>query len=301
MNAEQTMSEHTKETLVETIARLTAELEQAQSERDGANEGYEKVKQANRDYIFSIRAMLRMKTPGDGFVESLKAMKDERDSLKTELAQAREERDRLNHRVYMLGTWKCDKCNFEQNTRIINPAMGTIGVPTLEEIQVCPNDGETMRRVTWEECAASNYEAATRFLNEREEAWKERDTLRAETERLANELAAEKEHHRMFVQESMPDEAIRELVRDRDAAHERADQLESELSAVRLCFSEASHLAGPTTVHVAMLKARVAELETMVKTAFVEGRRTNKPFIISDEELNFDWKYSKVEKALNAK
>lgn len=97
-------------------------------------------------------------------------------------AEVERERNELRGKVFMLGTWKCDKCGFEQNNRVLNPATGECGVLRIEEVQVCPNDGQAMRRVTWEECSQSNYEAATRFLDERDAANVQRDIALSQLE-----------------------------------------------------------------------------------------------------------------------
>lgn len=75
-------------TLETELANLTRRLAEAEREREGAIETVKKIKEAHQSYIFRIRDMLGMKTPGDGFVTFLDALKTERDSLRTSLATA---------------------------------------------------------------------------------------------------------------------------------------------------------------------------------------------------------------------
>ncbi len=63
--------------------------------------------------------------------------------------------------IYVPGCWICVKCGFALSQQTMFMASGTIGV-TKEQIlavdgELCPNDGEPMRRETWHERAESNY------------------------------------------------------------------------------------------------------------------------------------------------
>lgn len=88
----------------------------------------------------------------------------------------------LSQDVYLPGTWKCGKCGFEQNNRVLNVQTGNVTAPRLEEVQVCPNDGELMRRVKWREASEDNYRFATSLLDER-------DQLRQDIAKLLDLLA----------------------------------------------------------------------------------------------------------------
>jgi len=58
----------------------------------------------------------------------------------------------LASKVYVPGSYKCPKCNFRLVTNILYAKSGTIGVKHHHG-DPCPNDGEKMIPVTWEEDA----------------------------------------------------------------------------------------------------------------------------------------------------
>jgi NTP pyrophosphatase (non-canonical NTP hydrolase) len=79
--------------------------------------------------------------------------------------------------VYMPGDWKCDGCGFTQHNRVLAP--NGVFADMKPELRACPNDGRDMRPVTWKEASEENYQAAMRFLNERDEARRHYESLRA--------------------------------------------------------------------------------------------------------------------------
>ena len=65
--------------------------------------------------------------------------------MSSELDALRAEVDRLRADAGPKGDWVCDTCNFFLHTRVIDVANGRIGVPRVQQIPDCPNDGEPMR------------------------------------------------------------------------------------------------------------------------------------------------------------
>lgn len=63
--------------------------------------------------------------------------------------------------VYVPGCWICPKCNFALSKQTIFVQSGTVGVSHDDVMrmdgEICPNDGEPMRRETWHERAESNH------------------------------------------------------------------------------------------------------------------------------------------------
>jgi hypothetical protein len=58
----------------------------------------------------------------------------------------------LAAKVYVPGLWKCPKCKFQLTTSVLYAKTGNIGVQHHNS-DPCPNDGETLLPVTWEEDA----------------------------------------------------------------------------------------------------------------------------------------------------
>ena len=55
--------------------------------------------------------------------------------------------------VYVAGDWVCPKCSFRLHKRILRASDGAVGVDLSEVGEPCPNDGETMQRLTWKQDA----------------------------------------------------------------------------------------------------------------------------------------------------
>jgi hypothetical protein len=77
--------------------------------------------------------------------------------------------------LYVPGRWKCPKCNFQLSSNIIH-ANGI--APNLARPEPCPNDGERMGRVTWQEVATSTEAFAIKLLDRATKAEAERESLR---------------------------------------------------------------------------------------------------------------------------
>jgi hypothetical protein len=78
--------------------------------------------------------------------------------------------DEIDMLLYAPGSFRCDKCGFHQEKRILNASTGEVGIrKDGDEAGKCPNDGERMRRVTWRELhdeIASSYEEIAIALSE---------------------------------------------------------------------------------------------------------------------------------------
>jgi hypothetical protein len=99
-------------------------------------------------------------------IESLRAQlaaKEEAHSVEMNAIQAEHEAT-----LYLPGQYKCAKCGFELTKSILYVKSGGIG-PDLSQPEPCPNDGEIMRRVTWQEASQSNYRFAKELLDKRDE------------------------------------------------------------------------------------------------------------------------------------
>lgn len=60
--------------------------------------------------------------------------------------------DDIDALLYKPGSFVCPKCGFVLEQRTISVSTGQIGIrKDGEEADPCPNDGETMNRVTWKD------------------------------------------------------------------------------------------------------------------------------------------------------
>lgn len=57
------------------------------------------------------------------------------------------------------GTLFCPKCRFVVHRNILYAKSGNIGVDSSPTIEACPNDGELMRPMTWQEDQKMSFEA----------------------------------------------------------------------------------------------------------------------------------------------
>ena len=51
------------------------------------------------------------------------------------------------------GDWICQTCGFALHKRFLRSSDMAIGIDAREVQDICPNDGSSMRRVTWKEMA----------------------------------------------------------------------------------------------------------------------------------------------------
>jgi hypothetical protein len=81
--------------------------------------------------------------------------------------------------VYVPNQWVCPSCGFCVTKMILRAADGAVGIDTSEVQDICPNDGSSLRRLTWEQNATEAHEE-WRKANERAAA-AEAKLARAET------------------------------------------------------------------------------------------------------------------------
>lgn len=84
--------------------------------------------------------------PDSPHTEREAALQMECHGLRIELAEAKAA-------IYVPGGWRCDKCGFDLTKSLLFAKSGAIGADLAMHTEPCPNDGEPMRRVTWEEDA----------------------------------------------------------------------------------------------------------------------------------------------------
>jgi predicted Zn-ribbon and HTH transcriptional regulator len=58
-----------------------------------------------------------------------------------------------DERIFIPGCWKCNHCQFELTRTRINVYTGEFGTTAAdrEDPEPCPNDGQLMRRISWQE------------------------------------------------------------------------------------------------------------------------------------------------------
>ncbi len=74
------------------------------------------------------------------------------------------------------GQFECPKCMFRLSSNILSASTGAVAVDRKAKPEQCPNDGEIMKRVTWQQLADDYGDAATRYarrVRQLEEAWPE--------------------------------------------------------------------------------------------------------------------------------
>src|SRR6476646_7410038 len=58
----------------------------------------------------------------------------------------------------MPGTWICDQCKFTLQKNILSAGDGSVRADTSPLNEICPNDGQLMRPLTWREANEGFYE-----------------------------------------------------------------------------------------------------------------------------------------------
>ena len=84
-----------------------------------------------------------------------------------ELFDLRNEREWTKDGMYVPGSWACPICNYHLQSNILYARTGQIGANT-QEPEPCPNDGVTLRPVTWREAADDAHEYIKTLHDERE-------------------------------------------------------------------------------------------------------------------------------------
>lgn len=94
------------------------------------------------------------------------------------LLAAERERDELRKQLdpHMPGAWTCPKCNFTLQKNVLSVTTGNIGADTSPLNEVCPNDGQLMKPLTWREA--------------NELFWENNQTLRSRVTELEKQVEA---------------------------------------------------------------------------------------------------------------
>lgn len=77
--------------------------------------------------------------------------------------------------IYVPHQWKCAMCGFVVSKMLLRASDGAVGIDRREIQDVCPNDGTSLTRVTWEESALESGERAIAEMKRAEAAEQERD------------------------------------------------------------------------------------------------------------------------------
>lgn len=74
------------------------------------------------------------------------------------------------------GQFECPKCMFRLSSNILSATTGAVAPNRKAAPETCPNDGEVMRRVTWQQQARDAVESATQAITrvrQLEDTWPE--------------------------------------------------------------------------------------------------------------------------------
>lgn len=85
--------------------------------------------------------------------------------------------DALEEAEHVPGQWACPKCEFRLTKNLLDPGTMGVSVDVSQSREVCPNDGKTMRPVTWEEYVDDLAEGQEALVDERNAARKELEAL----------------------------------------------------------------------------------------------------------------------------
>lgn len=79
--------------------------------------------------------------------------------LEAQLAATREA-------LFMPGESRCPLCGFRLHKRILSASTGSIGIDNSIQLEPCPNDGQLLERVTWQQEAEENGRVAMDAMKE---------------------------------------------------------------------------------------------------------------------------------------
>lgn len=91
----------------------------------------------------------------------------------------------LLERRFVPGEWRCPSCGFVLHKRVIRVADMSVSVNDRDEAELCPNDGATMKRVTWEQNSKDADAAGLALAKELRKAELERDSAQGVVESIA--------------------------------------------------------------------------------------------------------------------
>lgn len=80
-----------------------------------------------------------------------------------------EAREAAEDKLYVPNQWVCRICGFCVTKMVLRADDGAVGIDTSEVHDICPNDGFSLRRLTWEQNATEAHDE-WRKANERAEA-----------------------------------------------------------------------------------------------------------------------------------
>lgn len=79
----------------------------------------------------------------------------------------------------MPGAWQCSKCRFVLQKNVLHTGDGKISADTSPLNEVCPNDGQLMRPLTWRDANEEFYKANLKLSQERDQSRAEGAVMRA--------------------------------------------------------------------------------------------------------------------------
>ena len=103
------------------------------------------------------------------------------DAREQELQELRADRD-------VPDQWKCETCGFVLTKAILRASDGAVGMDTREIHDICPNDGTSLRRVTWREDAENANRVGLEMFKRAEEATTKLSALTSALEPLRTAL-----------------------------------------------------------------------------------------------------------------
>lgn len=88
------------------------------------------------------------------------------------------------------GSWKCQACGFELTKAILRASDGAVGVGRRPVQDICPNDGTSLRPVTFEEDSEDANRVAFEQMKRADALEREREQLKAALTLAMNSLTA---------------------------------------------------------------------------------------------------------------
>jgi hypothetical protein len=74
----------------------------------------------------------------------------------------------LQAQLYEPNVWVCATCGFEVQKMFLRAADGAVGLDSREVQDICPNDGTSLSRRTWQQACGEAVKNAVRFMDEAE-------------------------------------------------------------------------------------------------------------------------------------
>lgn len=96
----------------------------------------------------------------------------------------REENERLQRAARVPGAWVCDTCGFRLQKMKLRANDMAVGVDSSDVQDICPNDGTSMRALTWKEDAEASDRVGIEQMKRADAAESAAQTLREALETL---------------------------------------------------------------------------------------------------------------------